>query len=86
MPEPGKCRSCQAHVLWVQSASTGNMLIVDAEPVPNGNIAIKDGKAVHKKGGLFDELIEGPFYIDHHATCPEAARWKKRKAKKDGKD
>jgi hypothetical protein len=55
---------------------------LEAEPVENGNIAVIDGKAHVFRGELFEEMIpEGPRFINHFATCPKAADFKRSKDK-----
>lgn len=85
MPEHSRCRSCGAAVILVHSATTGALMILDYEPNPEkGNVAIIDGKAqTIKKGDLFEPMIDKPLYLDHHASCPKAQEWRKKKAKKD---
>lgn len=77
--EQGKCRSCGAQIIWIRSAKTDNLLPLDAEPVPDGNTYILDGKAVIQKGDIFDEMIDGPRYKSHFATCPNAQQHRKAK-------
>jgi hypothetical protein len=74
------CRSCGAPVVYVPTVA-GTTLILDEDPVPNGNIEIRDGKArvLHK-----DELAQATFdprilYVSHFATCPDSAQWRRRK-------
>lgn len=75
-----KCKSCDAEVMFVSSATTGKLQILDATPAANGNIVIVDGKAkVIPKGDLFAGEHEGPRYLDHHASCPDAAKWRRKK-------
>ncbi len=79
--EAAKCRSCQAPILWVHSAVTGALMPVDAVPVSEGgNIVIVDDKAHVLKGDLFEELmpLETPKYKSHFATCPNAAKHRKK--------
>jgi hypothetical protein len=83
----GKCRSCDAPVLWVQSATTGSPMPLDAEPVEGGNVAIKDGVAHVMRGELFEEMIDGPRYQSHFISCPNAARHRKsREPQRKGKE
>jgi threonine aldolase len=80
MPEPTNCKSCGAAVIFVQSATTGNYLILNAQPDPKGNISIVDGKAhVHRKDDLFEEVSSFLRYLDHHATCPTVEQHRKKK-------
>lgn len=78
MAEKGTCRSCKATVLWVRNVN-GNLQILDAEPSPTGNVIIKDGVAHTLRGDLFEQMADGPRYVDHHATCATAALWRKKK-------
>lgn len=82
MPEASKCRSCGANILWVRTAATGSLMPLDAIPVPDGNVVIKDGVA-HALNGrdLFEPMLDGPRYMPHHATCPEAAKHRKPRKK-----
>lgn len=84
MPDIVKCRSCQADIMFVRSASTGNFMVIDATPRENGNVAIIDGAAHVLRGDLFEQMMPlgTARYVDHHATCPEAAKWRKGKDKK----
>jgi hypothetical protein len=78
--EAARCRSCQAPVLFVASATTGKLMILDAEPTPDGRLVIEDGKArVLKNADLFGPPPAGNRYTDHHVTCPEAAQWRRKK-------
>lgn len=77
--QPAKCRSCGADILWIHSAA-GNLMPLDAEPVANGNIFVLDGKARFVSNDLFEPMLpEGPRYQSHFASCPEAAKWRKKK-------
>jgi hypothetical protein len=77
--EKGNCRSCNAPVLWVRTTS-GALMPLDAEPVENGNIALIDGVAHTRRGDLFEEMLpDGPRYQSHFASCPNAAKHRKKK-------
>lgn len=73
-----QCRSCNAPVRFVPSATTGKLMILNADPDPRGRILVRAGKA-HVMGGLFDTHHDELRYTDHHATCPDAAKYRKRK-------
>lgn len=73
-----KCRSCQADIIWIRS-SNNNLMPLDAQPNPEGNIVIKDGVAHVMKGDLFEEMLEGERYMTHFATCPNSAKHRKKK-------
>lgn len=73
------CRSCGAAVQWLNNERTGKLMIVDAMPSVDGNIEIVNGQArVH--GDTFQRLLlqeaGEPLYADHHATCPDQAKWR----------
>jgi len=75
-----RCKSCSAPIIWAIT-KTGNRMPVDARPHPNGNVQLtQEGSAtpwatVHKQGpGLFDEWVG---HMPHHATCPDADKWRK---------
>jgi hypothetical protein len=81
--EQSKCRSCGADITWIRMAATGNLMPLDSAPCEDGTIAIKDGLGVTMHGGLFDEMVEGPFYRSHFSSCssPEVHRKKKKGGK-----
>lgn len=81
---PSKCRSCGAEVLFVPSAKTGKLMILNAKPAEGGLVVVENGKArVVKKDELFAGTFpaDAQFYTDHHATCPQAQQWRKSKVK-----
>ena len=80
------CRSsrCGAPVLFVPSAATGRTMCLDADPSPTGNVWLShgpDGKAVVLGKDALRALRAGPearlLHTDHHATCPDAATFRK---------
>jgi hypothetical protein len=60
------CRSCGASITW-HPTPAGNLMPVDAEPVEGGNLVVVNGVAL--TAGMLDE---GPRYVSHFATCPDA--------------
>jgi hypothetical protein len=81
MADRTNCRSCNAPVMFVRNVA-GNLMILDAEPVPDGRIVIVDGVAQTLKGDMWEERApEGPRYKDHHATCKQSEQWRKKKGK-----
>lgn len=79
MSEKGNCRSCKAPILWCRT-TLGNLMPVDAEPVADGNIVLKDGTAhTLSKADLFEPMVDGPRYRSHYATCPDAQKYRKKK-------
>lgn len=79
------CRSCGARVLWAVTAATGSRMPLDEAPVADGYVTIEAWPntavpvaTVHAPGGLFDTRPAGAArYVPHHATCPDAARWRR---------
>jgi hypothetical protein len=76
-----ECRSCQAPVIFVPSAKTGTPMILDAEPqLRVVMVRSNDQQVIYRA----TPGSEGPVariiatWIDHHATCPQAATWKGR--------
>lgn len=72
------CRSCGARLFYVPTAATGALMPLNAEAMPDGNVAIVDGKAV-VLGNLFTEVPDGPRYMVHWKTCSNPARHRKAK-------
>jgi hypothetical protein len=83
-----KCKGCGAPVAFIESAVSRQLMILDPEPVPHGNIIVREGKAVVlKKCDLFtpdDEPVKlgEPRYLDHHATCPNRDQFRRPKKSK----
>lgn len=75
-----RCSSCNAPIEWATSAATGKAMPIDAEPVDDGNIVLRDGQAVvlGRWGG--DDLPPGtPRFKSHFATCRFAGRHRRAK-------
>ena len=77
------CRSCEAPIVWCVSDSGKNMPM-DADSSEDGTFGIieRDGESpltvFHKKlvaHGLEAEDVE--LHTSHHATCPDANKWRK---------
>jgi hypothetical protein len=76
------CRSCDAEVVFVASATSGKSMILDAKPA-KGVVLVDLASTLHGMYGL--EAEPGQLhaaakvvdvYTDHHVTCPDAAAWK----------
>lgn len=68
-----KCRSCGAPVIFIKS-KRGKWMICDAEPLPAslGEVrTFEDGSVRQAKEGEIG-------YIDHHATCPDVKKFRKK--------
>ncbi len=76
-----RCQSCGAPVIWTVTHK-GKRMPVDAEPVEDGNIALRlDGDKViaeyqgKEHPSLFEE--ERPRYVSHFSTCPDRSDWRR---------
>lgn len=79
MTEKSNCRACGAPMIWAKTVN-GSLQPFDAEPSEKGNVVIKDGIAHVIKEDLFsEEAPEGQRFMPHHATCPEAKKFRKKK-------
>lgn len=73
------CRSCGAKVIWANNQN-GNRMILDAEPAKEGGniILMADGTChVLKKKDVTG--CPDALHKSHHATCPDAAKWRKKR-------
>lgn len=75
MPKITVCRSCGASIIWAQTAK-GKDIPIDAEPAPDGNIALINGVA--HVDSLFLKSAQ-MHYKSHFATCPNASQHRKPK-------
>jgi arginine repressor len=76
------CRSCGAEVIFVPSAKTGKPMILDAKPEKRVVLVRSNDQQVIYRAtpGSADPAARViDTYIDHHATCPQAAEWKGRR-------
>lgn len=76
-----KCRSCGADVLFVPSATTGRVMILDAKPEkravvfgPGRDLALEPSP---NAPGANARVVD--TFVDHHVTCPQSADWKGRR-------
>ena len=89
MMKRAKCKSCQTSIVWAKTAATGTNIPVDLAEYPDGNLVLEadsDGTYVaHVRGTVPRCEDTGRVYNrkSHFATCPNAARFRKEKAKKD---
>ena len=74
-----KCKSCGATIFFIKT-KTGKSMPVDAEPSPTGNIRLTEtgGEVLGKKAAEEARLNGTPLYLSHYATCPDAAKYRKR--------
>jgi hypothetical protein len=78
--ENGKCRKCGAEIVWLRTKASRALIPLNALPDKKGNVVIDaEGLAVVVGGGLFDDTPEGERYMPHHATCPSAPEFRRKK-------
>lgn len=58
-----KCQSCGAEILWV---TTHKRVKQSLDPKPEQRVVMRGGMA-----------FSMPTYMPHHATCPQAEKWRK---------
>jgi hypothetical protein len=66
------CKSCGAQIRWVKMTGSGKSMPLDDTPSPQGTVAVDQGVG-HVLKGLAIVEYEGPLFISHFATCPNAA-------------
>lgn len=81
------CGSCAAPIVWAKTA-TGSLMPLDAQPVPDGNVAAYrdasgDVRARVLKAGEEPQPHERRG-VSHFATCASADQHRKRKAARHG--
>jgi hypothetical protein len=80
------CRSCGAEIVWAFTPE-GHRMPVDAEPVDGGNVVLSPASSPGQaptatvvgrrvQASLFGD--DGPRYVSHFATCPNADRHRRR--------
>ncbi len=74
------CRSCDAPIIWAVTTRE-QLMPVDADPSTDGNVELVTRQLnvaplaiVHAQ----PPLGAGPLRMPHHATCPDAAKWRRR--------
>lgn len=81
------CRSCEAPIIWTRT-TRGELMPIDADPVPDGNVVLTGRQVESRTGGyvpeskveaatitLFDD--GATRYLSHFATCPHAGEWRR---------
>jgi hypothetical protein len=71
------CRSCGAQMIWAMSGK-GKTMPVDALPDDKGNVAVVIDHGTVRALIVTAESI-GPRHLSHFVTCPQAAKWRKKK-------
>lgn len=76
-PRTQTCASCGAPVIFAKTNS-GTTMILDAEPVENGNVVLAERGLAAVLGKHSVPSPDIPRYVSHHATCPDAGIWRSR--------
>ncbi len=73
------CRSCRKPVVFAKHYVTGNTMCLEQNRIGNLSLsASADGfTAIPAQQGL-------TTYLSHHATCPDAERWRKKRGNGHG--
>lgn len=81
-----RCGSCGAQMRWAQTEE-GRSIPLDPDPVPTGNLIIKEVRHVGGRGPVLtvrylrktDTVpLEVARYVSHFATCPSAAEHRRK--------
>ena len=81
-PSLGKCRSCDARIMWAQTAS-GRAIPLDPHPTDRGRMvletAFRDGSGARRAVYAGPTERQGePRYVSHFETCPQGATHRRR--------
>ena len=68
---PGRCRSCGAAIEWAEVVASGRRMPFD------GRLAPVESRQ-HPENGRVVEIVDLDATTSHFATCPDAARWRRR--------
>lgn len=72
------CKTCGASILWVVVGPSKKTTPINAQPDPErGNIRLTDKLAYYMSE---EERLayQGPRYLSHFATCPQATQHRRR--------
>lgn len=79
-----RCRSCRAPILWTV-VNGDRRMPVEVDPADDGNVRVDldrhTASGAHPAtvlGPLEREIEDGPLYLSHFATCPDADEWRNR--------
>lgn len=78
----GKCRSCQAGIVFVRTAASGGVksMPLDVEPADDGNVVLnQQGHAVVYANAEAVPADAGRRFFSHFATCPNRAEHRRSK-------
>ncbi len=82
--EVKECRSCAAKIIWCVTHK-GKRMPVDAQPVPTGNIRLRqegDRVIAEYPGKEHPSLLEDERqrFVSHFSSCPDRQEWRREKA------
>jgi hypothetical protein len=81
------CSSCRKTIVWAVTTKTGRAIPLDPTPGPEGNVTIvgrspRDCPLVlvlsPEELALAREHGVPRLYVSHFATCPDAAKWRRK--------
>jgi hypothetical protein len=80
------CKSCKADIIWAINESSMRWMPLDAVPVQTGNIEIVGTTVERGAKQPLARVVDfsstaAPRYVAHHATCPDAASYRRRGTK-----
>jgi len=73
---PARCSSCQAEIFWTRTQS-GARIPMNYDPDPAGRFVV-EGDGARVRMLRLDETTTARRWTSHFATCPHAARHRKR--------
>ncbi len=81
--ERGRCKTCRREMLWVMMES-GTRMPLDPEPTADGNVhrGSKGRWRALTQAELQSGSMQGPFYLPHFKTCPQAAQHRRHAEKR----
>lgn len=81
------CRSCRQRIVWAVVRASGKRIPLDPEPRGDGNLAVIGATdtgvpaITYLRGGtppMGDDPVDADRFATHFATCPNAARHRRR--------
>ncbi len=73
----GICRGCGAEIRWVTTA-LGKRIPLDPEPAKR--VVLRDRSSGYPEQVADGSALVVDTYMPHHATCPEAHRFRRRES------
>jgi hypothetical protein len=71
-----RCKACGEQVVFARHSVTGNIMCLDANPNAEGKFYLSPRGFLRKAK---DDDPTDHRHVSHHATCPEAERFRRRK-------